>query len=67
MREQEKAFKGLHAEFMKLKKELFGEDKFVIPDPKNKKWKRYDQLLGFFFPQFRTKGWKDPLKQKAGK
>jgi hypothetical protein len=51
----------LHDEFTLLKKELFGESVFVVLDQDDKKVKRYNQLLGFFYPQFKTTGWTSPV------
>jgi hypothetical protein len=64
MREQERKFKAMNAEYKKLKKELFRGKTFVIPDPKDKKkWERYNQIQAFFYPQFRYEGWKNPLDE----
>jgi hypothetical protein len=69
MREQTKQMKALLAEYNKLKKELFKGKMFVTPDPKEKRWKRYDQLQAFFYPTFRREDWVNPLTemQKKGK
>ena len=45
--------KELHKEFLQLKAELFGNDKFIVVDDSVKQ-QRYDYLLGLFYPQFRT-------------
>lgn len=50
----------LHAEFLKLKEELFGKNLFVILDESSKKTKRYNQLLGYFYPCYQTQGWINP-------
>ena len=57
-------FTDLSNEFESLKKELFGNEMFVILDPNNPKVKRYEQLLGFLYPQFRTQGWVSPISGK---
>jgi hypothetical protein len=49
-------------EFKQLKDEIFAQGDFVvIEDPDDIKMKRYNQLLGFFYPQFRTSEWKSPV------
>jgi len=48
-------------EFYKLKSELFGENMFVVLDQNDDKVKRYNQLLGFFYPQFKTSDWERPM------
>lgn len=50
----------LHAEFLKLRKELFGKNLFVILDETTESAKRYDQLLGYFYPELRSGGWINP-------
>ena len=53
--------KKLHQEFTQLKKEIFGNCSFAeVQD--TKKQKRYDQLFQFFYPQFRTKNFINPIK-----
>ena len=54
----------LHEEYKELRRELFGDCRIAISD-NDPKWKRYDQLLGLFRPQFRTKGWVDPSDGQA--
>jgi hypothetical protein len=51
----------LYEEFKDLKQKLFVNDVFVVLDDKSKDVKRYNQLLGYFFPQFRTSDWVSPL------
>jgi hypothetical protein len=63
MREQERKFKELKKEFDALRGELFKGKTFAVVRVRSKKWARYDQLLGFFFPQFRYDGWKNPLEE----
>ena len=42
--------------------ELFGDNKFtVLKDTKDSR--RYDQLLGFFYPEYRNNVWTDPLAE----
>jgi hypothetical protein len=56
-------FKEMLDEFKILKAEIFEQGDFVvIEDPDSDKMKRYNQLLGFFYPQFRTTDWTSPLK-----
>lgn len=53
----------LKAEFEKVKAELFGGSMFVAITPENQATeKRYQQLLGFFLPQFRDENWRNPLE-----
>lgn len=49
-------------EFKQLKDEIFAQGDFVvIEDVDDVKMQRYNQLLGFFYPQFRTSDWKNPV------
>ena len=51
----------LYKELGELNKYLFGDNKFtVLKDTKDSR--RYDQLLGFFFPEYRNNVWADPLQ-----
>jgi len=64
MREKTKKLNALAAEFKALKQDLFGTSSFVIPDEGDegqKNWERYNQLLGLFHPNYRRKGWVNPL------
>jgi hypothetical protein len=54
---------NLKTEFLSLRKEIFGESAFVIVDENNPKMLRYNQLLGFFYPYYRTKGWISPYQE----
>jgi hypothetical protein len=55
-------FTVLLDEFKQLKSEIFAQGDFVvIEDPDSVKMQRYNQLLGFFYPQFRTTDWKSPV------
>lgn len=55
-------FKNMFDEFTLLKAEIFEQGDFVIiEDPDSEKMKRYNQLLGFFYPQFRTTDWISPV------
>jgi len=55
-------FTALLGEFKQLKGEIFEQGDFVvIEDPDSVKMQRYNQLLGFFYPQFRTTDWKSPV------
>lgn len=49
-------------EFKSLKSELFGGDVFLVVDYSDPKVIRYNQLLGFFYPQYRTSDWITPVK-----
>lgn len=51
----------LFNEFKDLKQKLFGKDLFVVLDDTSDDVKRYNQLLGYFFPQFRTSDWVSPV------
>ena len=53
--------KELLKEFKALKIELFGDNMLAIQSDDSKKWKRYDQLLAYFHPEFRTKNWINPI------
>lgn len=54
-------FKELLDEFKSLKAEIFEQGDFVVvEDPDSEKMKRYNQLLGFFYPRFRTTDWTSP-------
>lgn len=49
-------------EFKILKAEIFEQGDFVVvEDSDSEKMKRYNQLLGFFYPQFRTIDWANPV------
>lgn len=52
---------NLFNEFKYLKQKLFGKDLFVVLDDTSDDVKRYNQLLGYFFPQFRTSDWVSPI------
>ena len=55
-------FTALISEFTELKSEIFAQGDFVvIEDVEDIKMQRYNQLLGFFYPQFRTTDWKSPV------
>lgn len=56
-----KAYKMLLLEFNKLKNDLFGQDKFVVMDEGRDEVKRYNQLLQFFYPCYRTNDFVSPL------
>ena len=49
-------------EFTSLKNEVFEKGSFVVLDQNDNKVKRYYQLLGFFYPQFKTSEWVNPLE-----
>jgi len=49
-------------EFNMLKAEIFEKGDFVVVEnPDGETMKRYNQLLGFFYPQFRTTDWISPV------
>lgn len=56
-----KKVQKLQDEFLMLKDKIFGNGLFVcVADtPDNR---RYDQLLMFFYPEFRTADWINPMK-----
>jgi hypothetical protein len=54
-------FTDLVDEFYYLKREVFQDGFFVVLDGNSEQVQRYQQLLGFFYPQFRTTGWKSPM------
>lgn len=53
-------FAELALEFKTLKQRIFGDNMFVAVND-DEDTKRYNQLLGFFYPQFRTSDWVSPL------
>jgi len=55
--------KSLESEFMTLKKELYGDNMFVVLDESDPKVQRYNNLLGLFYPNFRTSAWINPLTE----
>ena len=49
-------------EFNMLKAEIFEKGDFVVVEnPESETMKRYNQLLGFFYPRFRTTDWISPV------
>ena len=55
-------FTDLVMEFKMLKAEIFEKSNFVVVEnPESETMKRYNQLLGFFYPQFRTTDWISPV------
>jgi hypothetical protein len=54
-------FTNLLNEYKQLKDEVFDGEMFVVLDQDDNKVQRYNQLLGFFYPQFRTSDWKSPV------
>jgi hypothetical protein len=54
-------FTDLVDEFQYLKGEVFKDGFFVVLDADNEQVQRYQQLLGFFYPQFRTTDWVSPM------
>lgn len=53
--------KELHTEFKALQLKLFGSSMFVVLDDNSEDTKRYEQLLAFFYPCYRTKDWINPV------
>lgn len=51
----------LKNEFDTLKLEIFEKSNFVVMGD-SETMKRYNQLLGFFHPRFRTTDWISPIK-----
>lgn len=63
MREKSLKIHRLLGEYQELKSELFGNAELVVPVPEDhSKWERFNQLLGFFYPQFRTPSYIDPIE-----
>lgn len=55
-------FTELFEEYTLLKSELFAHGNFIVIDPsEDEKFQRYNQLLGYFHPEFRTRGWESPV------
>jgi len=55
-------FTELLDEFEMLKNKIFEKQNFVVVEnPDSETMKRYNQLLGFFYPQFRTSDWISPV------
>jgi hypothetical protein len=50
----------LRQEFDNLKKELFSSSSFIEVDDTCPKQNRYNQLLQYFYPEFRSKDWINP-------
>jgi len=48
-------------EFYYLKGEVFKDGFFVVLDESSEQVQRYQQLLGYFYPQFRTSDWISPV------
>lgn len=65
MREQTKKMNELLNEYKQLKEEIFGNNMFIIMGNSEKEL-RYNQLFQFFYPQFRTKGFINPMEVKNG-
>ena len=68
MRKQSEIFKkkifALRIEFDNLKVTIFNGSVFITYDETDPEVKRYNQLLGFFKPEFRYKNWINPLDEK---
>ena len=62
MRDQTAQMQRLLKEFKELKESLFGNSTFVVLNQNDAKTQRYNQLLQFFYPSFRTKDFVSPIK-----
>ena len=60
MRNNTKKMELLVREYQALRKKLFGKDVFVVPQ-KSPDWDRYDQLLMWMYPWFRTAEYVNPM------
>ena len=63
MRQQTKKMNELLNEYRELKNKIFGNFSFVIWEDKDTDYARYNQLLMFFHPQYRTSDFVNPLKE----
>ena len=64
-RQQTQKMENLLKEFHSLKEKIFGKDMFVtVPDKEPEEHKRYDQLLAYFNPCFRTQNWINPMQEE---
>lgn len=54
-------FTDLVDEFYYLKREMFKDGFFIVLDANSEQVQRYQQLLGYFYPQFRTTDWISPV------
>jgi len=61
-----KYVQDLYQEFVALKSRLFQGGMFVCIEDNDPDLPRYNQLLGFFCPQFRNDEWVNPMPAKAG-
>lgn len=61
--EKFKKVKALWEEFLELKKKIFGKNIFVVIELDDPVQIRYSQLLGFFYPCYRTSTYKNPLTE----
>ena len=61
MRDQTKKMNNLLNEFKSLKTKLFGNSMFVVLDDKHPDTIRYNQLLQYFYPCYRTEKFINPL------
>lgn len=64
MADKKAQIEQLRKEFGELKNELYVEEEFVANDENLHKWRRYNQLLGYFHPDYRNPYWVDPLGTK---
>jgi len=58
---QKSLFMQLNLEYKALKLALFGNNTFVVLDESDKKVIRYNQLFQYFYPNFRTAKFVNPL------
>ena len=61
MRQQTQKMQELLKEYKELKNRIFGNFTFVTWDDKDKDMQRYNQLFQFFYPNYRTKNFINPL------
>lgn len=64
MRQRTKRMTELLKEYNELKNRIFGNFSFVIWEDKDIDFERYNQLMMFFHPQFRTSDFVNPLEVK---
>jgi hypothetical protein len=53
-------FTDLVNEYNELKNDIFAHGNFVVIED-GVRMKRYNQLLGYLYPQFRTTDWESPV------
>lgn len=55
--------KKLYNEYKALQAAIFGGAVFAIVDTDSEQHARYQQLLGLFKPQYRTRDWVNPMDE----